>query len=125
MTTILKSGARRASALLAALLMTASLTGLSVLGTASAAAAEPVEVQARHCETGMSATGSGDSIRYFGWARCYNSQPAPYRFRLAWSCVGSSDIRYSNWHVADGSRIVGYCSTGVRVDIARAITSGP
>ena len=123
MRNILASGSRKVSAVLAALAITASITGFSVLGAASAASADGAEAQAAYCTTGMSATGSGESIRYYAWARCYNSQPAPYRFRLEWSCVGQSSVRQSAWHVADGSRIVGYCPSDIRADMARARTT--
>lgn len=119
MTNILKRGSRRVSAVLAALAITASITGLSVLGTASAASAQPVEVQAAACTTGTGV----DGFQYFAWARCYDSQPAPYRFRLIWSCTGESYLRYSDWHIADGSTTSGFCGTGKRVDLARVETT--
>ena len=113
MTDVLKGTTRRALAAFAAIAIALTVTGFTVVGTASAASADEVGVMAPSCSTGRGSDEGG--IRY-AWARCLSSPPERYQFRLKWSCTHDSAVRFGAWSYADGLRNYGYCPLGETVD---------
>jgi hypothetical protein len=124
MTNALKGSRRRISAMFAALAIAFTITGLTVAGTASAAApSDDVSIQAATCSSGTSSVNDGGTLIRYAWASCNDNIGGSYwRFRLVWSCTGEGWNRSSGWAPADGRQINGFCAPGKSVDLHRPET---
>ena len=128
MTIVLKGITQRS---VAALAIAVTIPVFSVLGTTSAAAAEPaapadeVGVLDVHCYTGTGwgypgGNPSAGELNY-AWARCTDSSPGAFnQFRVEWSCTSEGYMRRGPWRAANGSTLRGWCSSGKTVDVVRS-----
>jgi hypothetical protein len=127
-----KERLKRVGSALAALAIAVTISGFSVLGTASVAGAEPavpadeVGVLSTACYTGTGWGYPGGNPaageRNYAWARCTYTGTGVihwYEFRVEWSCTGEGYMRRGPWHASDGSTLRGWCGPGKTVDVYR------
>ena len=124
MTMRLKGSLRRMSAVLAALAVAFTITGLALAGPASAAPADEIGATAGvECTKGTGSSTEGSQVIRYAWAKCSDDFGGQfYRFRLLWSCTGEDWERTTSWYRADNRTIIGACPAGKRVDSHRVIT---
>lgn len=109
---------RQAARGLAAITIASAFAGLTVAGSASAAAADAEAPQAITCQTTTGTVEDLGGTRHYAAAKCDDPSPVTdWHFRLKWSCSGENYLRTTPWHVADGTVLRGYCPVGRTVDL--------
>lgn len=117
MTNIHKGIVQRVAKGLSTIAIASAFAGLTVAGSASAAAADAEAPQTITCRTTTGTVEDLGGIRHYAAAKCDDSNPVTdWYFRLKWRCSGESSLRTSPWHVADGTMLRGYCPLGQTVD---------